>query len=71
MTAMAVAAREGPSRIRTILNVPGDRIDRVTAAPAAGSDAVWIDLEEPRTPFTEDQRVAARAEVGAFLPGGR
>jgi citrate lyase subunit beta/citryl-CoA lyase len=53
--------------IRTILNVPGDRIDRVMAAAAAGSDAVWIDLEEPRTPFTEEQRVAARAEVGAFL----
>lgn len=54
-------------RIRTILNVPGDRLERVTGAAAAGSDAVWIDLEEPRTPFTEPQRAEARAAVGTFL----
>jgi citrate lyase subunit beta/citryl-CoA lyase len=53
--------------VRTSLNVPGDRGDVVRSAHTHGSDAVWIDLEEPRTPITEAQREAMRAEVGAFL----
>lgn len=66
---VATAPTRDVRPIRTILNVPGDRIERVRDAAVAGSDAVWIDLEEPRTPFTEDQRAEARAAVGAFLRG--
>jgi citrate lyase subunit beta/citryl-CoA lyase len=56
-----------PSHVRTSLNVPGDRIDLVRNAHTHGSDAIWIDLEEPRTPITEADREAMRIEVGAFL----
>jgi citrate lyase subunit beta/citryl-CoA lyase len=56
-----------PRHVRTSLNVPGDRIDVVRSAHTHGSDAVWIDLEEPRTPISAAQREAMRVEVGAFL----
>lgn len=65
---MTETATPQPIRpIRTVLNVPGDQLDRVRAAASAGSDAVWIDLEEPRTPFTDSQRAVARDAVGGFL----
>ena len=36
-------------------------------APKYGADAIMIDLEEPRTPFPESERVRARRLVGQFL----
>lgn len=53
--------------IRTTLNTRGDDIEFVRAAASHGPDAVWIDLEEPRTPFTPAQRAEARGAVGEFL----
>lgn len=55
--------------IRTTLNTRGDDIELVRAAAGHGPDAVWIDLEEPRTPFTPAQRAEARTAVGRFLRG--
>jgi citrate lyase subunit beta/citryl-CoA lyase len=70
MQSTPVSARRwvvAPRHVRTSLNVPGDRSDVVHSAHTHGSDAVWIDLEEPRTPISEAQREAMRVEVGAFL----
>lgn len=53
--------------IRTTLNTRGDDIELVHAAAGHEPDAVWIDLEEPRTPFTPKQRAEARGAVGEFL----
>ncbi|MGE3618948.1 MAG: CoA ester lyase [Acidimicrobiia bacterium] len=49
--------------LRSLQFVPGDRIDAVEAAMSSGADALIIDLSEPRTPFGEDERRAARAAV--------
>lgn len=53
--------------VRTILFVPGSEIDQVARAAEHGSDAVVIDLEEPRTPFSEAEREAARVDLRAFF----
>lgn len=55
--------------IRTLLFVPGSDDERLGRAADHGADAVMIDLEEPRTPFPEEERVRARAAVRAFLDG--
>jgi citrate lyase subunit beta/citryl-CoA lyase len=59
--------RDGARPLRSVLFVPGDQPGQVAAALTSGADALVIDLEEPRTPFPEPARVAARAGVRAFL----
>lgn len=53
--------------IRTLLFVPGTEKERLYRSGEHGADAVMIDLEEPRTPFPEDERERARATVRRFL----
>ncbi len=53
--------------LRSVLFVPGSEADELDAALGSGADALIIDLEEPRTPFTDTDRVAARALVRRFL----
>jgi len=53
-------------RIRSQLFVPADRDDRLTAAFAAGADAVVADLEDFVPPERKD---AARANVARLLGG--
>ena len=62
-------AKADAKPIRTLLFVPGSDLDRIEGAAGHGADAVMIDLEEPRTPFPEPERVKARAGVRAFLDG--
>ncbi|MDE3203168.1 MAG: CoA ester lyase [Acidobacteriota bacterium] len=57
--------------IRTLLFVPGTEEERLHRSVEHGADAVMIDLEEPRTPFPETARDAARASVRAFLDSSR
>jgi citrate lyase subunit beta/citryl-CoA lyase len=56
-----------PRPLRSVLFVAGSDPDELEAAADHGADAVVIDIEEPRTPFPEDERERTRAEVGAFL----
>jgi citrate lyase subunit beta/citryl-CoA lyase len=53
--------------LRSVLFVAGSDPAELEAAPYHGADAVVIDIEEPRTPFPEDERERTRAEVGTFL----
>ena len=53
--------------LRTVLFVPGDRVDQVEAALRSGADSIVIDLEEPRTPFPEAAREAARDGIRVFF----
>lgn len=55
--------------LRSVQFVPGHDAEVVQASLTQGSDGVILDLEEPRTPFTEAHRVAARELVGSFLAG--
>jgi citrate lyase subunit beta/citryl-CoA lyase len=59
--------RENVKPLRSVLFCPGDNEEAVRKAYAAGADAIMIDLEEPRTPFTEPQREAARQNVAKIL----
>jgi len=53
--------------LRTVMFVAGSDLEEVEQARHQGSDAVIIDLEEPRTPFTEADREQTRKEISAFL----
>ncbi len=53
--------------LRSVLFVPGDQPGQIDASMTSGADSVVIDLEEPRTPFSEQQRERARGGVRAFL----
>jgi citrate lyase subunit beta/citryl-CoA lyase len=53
--------------LRSVLFVPGDQRDQIERSMTSGADSVVIDLEEPRTPFSEGQRERARGGVRAFL----
>lgn len=53
--------------IRSISNVRGDLIADVEAATTIGLDAMFIDLEEPRAPFSEHDRRIVRGQVGEWL----
>jgi citrate lyase subunit beta/citryl-CoA lyase len=55
--------------LRSVQFVPGDDPDAVAASLHQRADAVILDLEEPRTPFSDAQRERARTEVGRFLAG--
>jgi citrate lyase subunit beta/citryl-CoA lyase len=67
-------ARDDAIPIRSLLYTPGDQEQRMADNVASGADALFLDLEEPRTPCTEATRVAARKLVREFLdtaPTGR
>jgi citrate lyase subunit beta/citryl-CoA lyase len=53
--------------LRSVLFVPGDQPDQIEHAMTSGADSIVIDLEEPRTPFSEPQRERARVAVRATL----
>ncbi len=53
--------------IRSLLFVPGSDSEQLAVADQHGADGLVIDLEEPRTPFPEAERVRARLEVAEFL----
>ncbi|MDW3214600.1 MAG: aldolase/citrate lyase family protein [Ilumatobacteraceae bacterium] len=53
--------------IRSLLFVPGHLETSVEEAHTLGSDAVVIDIEEPRTPFSESERASVRTHVGDYL----
>ena len=53
--------------LRTVMFVAGSDLEEVEQARHNGSDAVIVDLEEPRTPFPESERVRTRAEISEFF----
>lgn len=55
--------------LRSVLFCAGDDAADVSAALASGADAVVIDLEEPRTPCTDEVRERARRVARAALDG--
>jgi citrate lyase subunit beta/citryl-CoA lyase len=59
--------RDDAKPIRSLLYTPGDQEKRIAENVASGADALFLDLEEPRTPCTEDTRVRARKLVREFL----
>ena len=58
-----VAARP----LRSVLFVAGHEREGLEKAVASGADSIVIDLEEPRTPFPEDEREKARLLVREFV----
>jgi citrate lyase subunit beta/citryl-CoA lyase len=53
--------------VRSLLYTPGDQEARLAENLTSGADALFIDIEEPRTPCPEDTRVKARQLVREFL----
>jgi citrate lyase subunit beta / citryl-CoA lyase len=53
--------------LRSLLFTPGDQEARIAENAKAGADALFLDLEEPRTPCPEPVRVRARGLVREFL----
>ncbi len=59
--------KESAKPLRTVLFCAGSEEDDIREGFASGADSIVIDLEEPRTPFSEAQRNDARALVKSFL----
>ena len=58
----------GPIKpVRTALFVAGSNESELAKCPDYGADLVVIDIEEPRTPYPEHERVRTRALVSEFL----
>jgi len=53
--------------LRSLLFTPGDQEARIAENATSGADALFLDLEEPRTPCPESVRVKARGLVREFL----
>jgi len=53
--------------LRSLLFTPGDQDARISENVKSGADALFLDLEEPRTPCSESTRVRARGLVREFL----
>jgi citrate lyase subunit beta/citryl-CoA lyase len=53
--------------VRSLLYTPGDQEHRIAENVKSGADALFIDIEEPRTPCPEATRVRARGLVREFL----
>ena len=53
--------------LRSLLFTPGDQEVRIAENVKSGADALFLDLEEPRTPCPESVRVHARGLVREFL----
>jgi citrate lyase subunit beta / citryl-CoA lyase len=62
-------SKDDAKPIRSILFVAGSEQDEVLAAAGHGADAIVIDLEEPRTPYSEREREATRQRMRAFFDG--
>lgn len=60
-------AKHNARPLRTVLFCAGHDKDVVTRGYKSGADSICIDLEEPRTPFPEEERIKARALVKRFL----
>src|SRR3979409_1507595 len=57
--------------LRSLLFTPGDQDARISENVKSGADALFLDLEEPRTPCSESTRVRARGLVREFLDAAR
>jgi citrate lyase subunit beta / citryl-CoA lyase len=53
--------------LRSLLFTPGDQDKRIAENVKSGADALFLDLEEPRTPCPESTRILARGLVREFL----
>ncbi len=53
--------------VRSLLYTPGDQEARLAENVKSGADALFLDVEEPRTPCPEATRVRARGLVREFL----
>ena len=53
--------------LRTVLFCAGDRPQDIDTGLVSGADSIVIDLEEPRTPFPEEERDNARRAVRLLL----
>ncbi len=53
--------------LRSLLFTPGDQEQRIADNAVSGADALFLDIEEPRTPCPEPIRVRARGLVREFL----
>ena len=53
--------------VRSLLYTPGDQEQRIVDNVKSGADALFLDVEEPRTPCPEATRVRARGLVREFL----
>jgi citrate lyase subunit beta / citryl-CoA lyase len=61
--------KEDAKPMRTFLFVAGSDEDDVKQALDSGADAVVVDLEEPRTPYPENERERTCKAVRAFFDG--
>jgi citrate lyase subunit beta/citryl-CoA lyase len=59
--------RSDAKPLRSLLFTPGDQGARIAENVTSGADALFLDLEEPRTPCPEPVRVRARGLVREFL----
>lgn len=62
-----MGAKQSARPLRSIVFVPGNDLERIERGVASRPDAVMIDIEEPRTPFSEADRIATRRQVRDFL----
>lgn len=59
--------KESARPLRSLLFTPGDQEARIAENAKSGADALFLDIEEPRTPCPESTRVRARGLVREFL----
>jgi citrate lyase subunit beta/citryl-CoA lyase len=62
-----IVARSQARPVRSLLYTPGDQEARIATNAGSAADALFIDVEEPRTPCPEETRVRARGLVREFL----
>jgi citrate lyase subunit beta / citryl-CoA lyase len=62
-------SKQDATPIRTLLFVAGSEQEEVLGAAGHGADAIVIDLEEPRTPYSEGEREATRLRMRTFFDG--
>ncbi len=60
-------AKQNARPLRTVLFCAGSDEEDIVEGYRSGADSIVIDLEEPRTPFSESQRNDARQLVRSFL----
>ncbi|MFN8027685.1 MAG: aldolase/citrate lyase family protein [Acidimicrobiia bacterium] len=53
--------------LRSLVFAPGDDADALVATAASGADAMVVDREEPRTPYSEPDRVRGRRVAREFF----
>lgn len=60
-------AKHNARPLRSVLFVAGHDRNEIVNGYKSGADSIVIDLEEPRAPFPEEERIKARAVVKKFL----